>query len=409
MTPGRPWNRSLERIRIICDSSPDHRSLRGSVLSELGRVVPFNAFVWPLSDPATATGVSPMARVPCPEELQLLIRLKYLTPGGRWTQLAASSAPVTTLLRETGGNPSLSLLWNGLMKRYGVFDVLFAVLADKHGCWGWLDLWRTEQGGPVTGEPFTVEEVGYLAAVVHEVTPALRQSIARQFLTDGSRESEADRAESGESEPLRSGIVRSGGVHADRITSAAVHASASAIGGGTRPELPQQAVLTLDADMAVVGGTSSVEEWLGLLQAGPRPFQGVPAEVLNVAAQLLALEADVDQHPASSRVYLGSGQWAMLRASRMDSAGSVAIPPLAVTIQACPPEARLDMFARSFGLTPRQRELIELAAAGADTAAMAGALGIAAYTVQDQFKQIFDTCGVHSRATLLALAMGTTQ
>ena len=99
----------------------------------------------------------------------------------------------------------------------------------------------------------------------------------------------------------------------------------------------------------------------------------------------------------------------MLRASRMDSAGSVAIPPLAVTIQACPPEARLDMFARSFGLTPRQRELLELAAAGADTAAMAAALAIAAYTVQDQFKQIFDTCGVHSRATLLALAIGTTR
>jgi DNA-binding CsgD family transcriptional regulator len=80
---------------------------------------------------------------------------------------------------------------------------------------------------------------------------------------------------------------------------------------------------------------------------------------------------------------------------------------LAVTIQECPAESRLDIFARSFGLTHRQRELLELAATGADTAAMAVALGIGAYTVQDQFKQVFDNCGVHSRASLLAMALGT--
>ncbi|MHA7290124.1 helix-turn-helix transcriptional regulator [Arthrobacter sp. MDT3-24] len=379
MTPGRPWNRSLERIRLLGDSAPDHHSLRTAVLAELGRALPFSAFVWPLSDPLTATGISPIARIPCPDELPLLIRLKYLTLAGRWTRLAISPSPVTTLLRETAGDPSRSLVWDGLMRRYGVTDVLFAVLADKHGRWGWLDLWRTAQD-----DPFTADEVGYIAAVVHEVTPALRKAVSRQFVVDGS----------GGPRPVGHKAVRAG---------------ASAIGGSPRPDLPQQAVLTLDADMAVVGGTASVEEWLGLLQAGPRPFQRVPAEVLNVAAQLLAREAGVDDHPASARVHLGSGQWALLQASRMDSTGAAATPPLAVTIQACPPAARLDMFARSFGLTTRQRELFELAASGADTNAMAVALGIGAYTVQDQFKQIFDTCGVHTRATLLALAMGTAQ
>ncbi|MCO4262098.1 hypothetical protein NG697_03970 [Pseudarthrobacter sp. MDT3-26] len=179
MTPGRPWNRSFERIRLIGDSAPDHHSLRTAVLAELGRVLPFSAFVWPLSDPLTATGMSPMARIPCPDELPLLIRLKYLTQAGRWTQLAISPSPVTTLLRETAGNPSRSLVWDGLMKRYGVTDVLFAVLADKHGCWGWIDLWRTAKENP-----FTADEVGYVAAVTREVMPALRRSIARQFLLE---------------------------------------------------------------------------------------------------------------------------------------------------------------------------------------------------------------------------------
>lgn len=379
MTTGRPWNRSLERIRLIGDSAPDHHSLRTAVIAELGRVLPFSAFVWPISDPLTATGISPIARIPCPDDLPLLIRLKYLTLAGRWTRLAINPSPATTLLLETAGNPSRSLVWEGLMKRYGVTDVLFAVLADKHGCWGWLDLWRTAQD-----DPFTAEEVGYIAAMTREVMPALRRSIARQFLMEAP----------GGRDPAGQEVVRAG---------------APAIDGGPRPDLPQQAVLTLDAEMAVVGRTASVEEWLGLLQPGPRPFQRVPAEVLNVAAQLLAREAGVDGHPASARVHIGWGQWALLQASRIDSTDTAAIPPLAVTIQACPPEARLDMFARSFGLTTRQRELFDLAASGADTNAMAAALGIGAYTVQDQFKQIFDTCGVHSRATLLALAMGTAQ
>lgn len=379
MTTGRPWNRSLERIRLIGDSAPDHHSLRTAVIAELGRVLPFSAFVWPISDPLTATGISPIARIPCPDDLPLLIRLKYLTLAGRWTRLAINPSPATTLLLETAGNPSRSLVWEGLMKRYGVTDVLFAVLADKHGCWGWLDLWRTAQD-----DPFTAEEVGYIAAMTREVMPALRRSIARQFLMEAP----------GGRDPAGQEVVRAG---------------APAIDGGPRPDLPQQAVLTLDAEMAVVGRTASVEEWLGLLQPGPRPFQRVPAEVLNVAAQLLAREAGVDGHPASARVHIGWGQWALLQASRIDSTDTAAIPPLAVTIQACPPEARLDMFARSFGLTTRHRELFDLAASGADTNAMAAALGIGAYTVQDQFKQIFDTCGVHSRATLLALAMGTAQ
>ncbi|MGO4188363.1 helix-turn-helix transcriptional regulator [Pseudarthrobacter sp. TAF60_1] len=368
MTTGTSWSRSLERIRLLGDSMPDSHALRAGVLAELGRVMPFTAFVWPLSDPVTGAGVSPMARFPYPEDLPQLIRLKYLTTVGRWTTLAGRGSPVTTLLGETGGNPSQSLVWERLLSRYGVSDVLYAGFSDKYGYWGWLDLWRTTDQGA-----FAAEEVRFVAAVVHRVTPALRRSVSRQFSRPGPTPS----------------------------------TKASPMGGRPKADLPPQGLLTLDEDMAVVGGTSSVDEWLGLLQAGPSPFQRVPAEVLNVAAQLLALEAGVDGHPAWSRAYLGSGRWAMLRASRMGPAASGSTPPLAVTIQACPPEDRLDIFARSFGLTPRQRELLELGTGGVDTAAMATALGISTYTVQDQFKQVFDACGVRSRATLLAMALGT--
>ncbi|GAC1453230.1 MAG: hypothetical protein PVSMB10_10670 [Pseudarthrobacter sp.] len=375
---GASWNRSLERISLLGDLIPDHHALRAGVLAELGRIVPFSAFVWPLSDPVTGTGISPMARFPYPEDLPLLIRLKYLTTVGRWTMLAGTGAPVTTLLIETGGKPSQSLVWDSLLNRYGVVDVLYAGFADKYGYWGWLDLWRTADQGT-----FSAEEVKFVTEVVRRVTPALRRSVAGQFASARSVPSSADSPDDGR----------------PRVT------GSSNISG--TPELPQQGVVTLSEDMAVLGGTVTIKEWLKLLQPGPSPYQRVPAEVLNVAAQLLAVEAGVDLHPAWSRVYLGAGRWAVLRASRMGPSGPAATPPLAVTIQACPPEERLDIFARSFGLTPRQRQLLELAAGGRDTVAMAKTLGISTYTVQDQFKQIFGACAVHSRAALLAMALGT--
>jgi DNA-binding CsgD family transcriptional regulator len=386
--------RSLERVRLLGgskmgestlgdstlgDSTPDHQSLRSDVLAEVSRIVPFDAFVWPLCDPVTATGVAPRARIPCPEELPLLIRLKYLSRPARWTGLASSGSPASTLLRATDGDPSLSPLWQGVMKRYGVSDVLSVVFADKHGCWGWLDLWRVGSHGAFSGT-----EARYLGNVAEQLTPALRRSIARQF----------ESPTSDEPGPAAAAITMFPGK------------TTRATPGASPGRLPPQAVLTLDEDLTVVGETASTGDWLELLQPGPRPYQSVPAEVLNVAAQLLARESGVDDHEAGARVHIGSGRWAMLRASRMAPAGTASTPPLAVTIQECPPEERLDMFARCFGLTPRQRELLELASAGASTAAMAEAQGTSTYTVQDQFKQIFENCGVRSRASLLAMALG---
>lgn len=369
MTKGWAEDRSLERIRLLAGSDLDHKVLRGAVLAELGRMLAFDAFVWPLCDPRTAVGMAPRARIPCPQELPRLIRLKYLSGPGRWTSLMHASPPATTLMRAAQGDPSHSPVWNGLLQRYGVRDVLSAVFADKYGCWAWLDLWRTGASGRVTGA-FSDHEIAYLGRVAEALTPALRGAAAREFRNLP--------APGPNSEPA-----------------------------AVRPDLPEQAVLTLDEELAIAGQTASVDEWLQLLQPGPFPHQHVPAEVLNVAAQLMAREAGVDTHLAECRVHVGAGHWASLRASRMASGMPGSTPPLAVTIQACSAPERLDLFARAFGLTPRQGELLRLAAAGVDTAAMAEAHNVTVYTVQDQFKQIFQTCGVHSRAALLAMALGT--
>ena len=153
--------------------------------------------------------------------------------------------PATTLLMATGGRPERSPLWNGLLVRYRVTDVLSTVFADKHGCWGWLDLWRSAEDGT-----FSEPETDYLATAAPLLAAGLRRSRAAQCRREAEGSGPAWQA--------------------------------------VRKPLPPQAVLTLDEGLAVVGQTASASDWLGLLQRGPRPYEGIPAEVLNVAAQLLA-------------------------------------------------------------------------------------------------------------------------
>ena len=369
MTTRWALSRSLERISQLCGGAMEDHEMRAAVLAELGGVVPFSWFAWPLADPQTCTGISPMARIPCPQELPALIRLKYLTSAGRWTSLLGSGPHAVTLQTATGGNPALSPLWDGILRRYEVTDVLSTVFGDKYGCWGWLDLWRCGKG-----TLFTDTESTYLATAAPVIAAGLRRSRAEQMRRDARLRHGTREPEVAEGRPLRG--------------------------------LPGQAVLTLDAGLGITGRSDSAADWISLLQPGPRPYESVPAEVFNVGAQLLAREAGIDSHEASARVPIGFGRWAVLRSFRMD-VGKDGEAPLVVTIQECPAAERLEVFARCFGLTPRQRSLLDLAARGLDTAAMAASLGISHYTVQDQFKAVFAACGVRSRNALLALALGT--
>jgi hypothetical protein len=103
----------------ICDSATDARTLRLRLLEEIRRAVGFDAYAWLLTDPETSVGSAPLADVPCLPELPRLIALKYLTGINRWTSL---HAPVGLLQEATGGDRSRSLLWQDLLRRYGVSD-----------------------------------------------------------------------------------------------------------------------------------------------------------------------------------------------------------------------------------------------------------------------------------------------
>lgn len=247
---------TIERFeRLVSTGSPDSRALRAAAVAMLRRAVGFDSYVWVLTDPGTEVGVDPLAEVPDLTELPRLVRLKYLTPVNRWTNLVTVSS--------LGDRRSDSPLWREVQSGHGVRDVVSVVMRDAFGCWAFLDLWSRD-----TYDPDALDLLDRLAPML---AAALRRSAAATFTTVV------------EAPPAQEGA----------------------------------AVLLFNDDLALLGRTPTSREWLAQLLPTSPGTDPVPAAALNVAAQLLARENGVDPHPPEARVHLRDGLWVTLKASRV--------------------------------------------------------------------------------------------
>ncbi len=341
--------RAIDRIEALCDATDDLRTLRLSLLEEIRRAVPFEAYAWLLTDPETEVGCAPVADVPCLPELPRLIRLKYLTPINRWTGLSR----VSSLKNATHERLDRSLVWRALLRDYGVTDVASAVFRDRFGCWAFLELWRIGADG------FADVDLAFLEATTRTITAALRRGAAATFRAD------------------RSPLPAHGPV-----------------------------VLMLSPELDVKAQTPQTEDYLRLLVPPDGDRRPIPAAAYNVAAQLCALEAGIDRHPPVARVHLTADLWLTLRAARITDGTSDARQDIAVTIERSSPEERLGLFGRASGLSPRESDVLRHLATGADTRDVAQRMFVSEHTVQDHLKSIFLKTGMRTRSSLLAAASG---
>jgi DNA-binding NarL/FixJ family response regulator len=165
-------------------------------------------------------------------------------------------------------------------------------------------------------------------------------------------------------------------------------------------------VLVLSPELDVRAQTAEVDGYLRALVPPDGDHRPVPAGAYNVAAQLLAVEAGVDDHPAVARVHLHGGRWVTLRAARVGDAQPSTGSDIAVAIEPSSPAERLGVFTRCHALTPRESEVVEHLARGEDTRTLAASLHLSEHTVQDHLKAIFEKTGCRSRRALLARASG---
>lgn len=358
--PYAPWmamrrsGRPHDRIEQICRGPWDDRSLRGEVVRELALHLPFDAHVWLLTDPSTRVGVSPVATVPgLPwSRLPELTRLRYLTSASRWTVLQEEGRPVSSVAGHGAADA-----WSSMLGDFGVVDVATVVFADRFGCWGWLDLWRTTPRLRFTGK-----ELDLLAAVRTTVTTALRRSQAATF-----------HQEPADDEPFG------------------------------------PAVLVLGPELDVRTQTHGASTHLARINppdpSAASPVGAIPAAAYNVAAQLLAREQGIDTAPARARVHLGRGRWVTVKADRM---APVDHDPahIAVSMEETTATDRCDLFSRSHAMTAREDEVLRLLVAGADTRAVAAELFLSEHTVNDHVKAVLAKSGLTGRQALLARVAG---
>ncbi|MBW3547799.1 MAG: LuxR C-terminal-related transcriptional regulator [Actinobacteria bacterium] len=343
--------RAVERVTRVCGAHDEARALRLALLDEIQRAAGFDAYSWLLTDPETEVGCAPLADVPCLPELPRLIRLKYLTAVNRWTQL---DVPAALLRAATGDRRERSLVWRELLASYGVNDVASVVFRDRFGCWAFLELWRIDSGAR-----FTTAEAGFLTGIAAPVTEALRRCQARTFELVASA-------------PDRTGPV----------------------------------VLMLSPQLEVRAQTPETDRYLRILVPPDADRRPIPSGAYNVAAQLLAVEAGIDHHPPSARVHLSGGVWLTLRAARIGEVVPTDQQDIAVTIEATSAAERTALFARAFGLSAREAELLSHLVAGSDTHRIARQMFLSEHTVQDHLKSIFAKTATRNRRTLLARATG---
>ena len=353
VTSSRPYRRAVARIEQLCSSELEERSLRTEILAVLRPAIGFDAHVWLLTDPVSTVGHGPHADVPCLPQLPQAIRLKYATTVNRWTSLLRARSPVGRLDDATGGDLRRSQLWQELLQPFGISDIASVVFGDKHGCWGFLDLWRQ------AGSPFADADAALLADIAAPICRALRQRQAAAF--------------------------------------AVARTEQVAFGG--------PAVVVLNDDLVITSRTTPATQWFRSLLPTPPQQTPIPAAAYNVAAQLLAVESGVDDHRPSARAFVPGHTWVTLRASRLESADPVG-GGIAVSIEETPAGPRLDLFARSFGLSPRERELLSHLGRGADTQEIAGDMAISDYTVQDHLKSIFAKTDLPGRGAVITTALG---
>jgi DNA-binding CsgD family transcriptional regulator len=345
----RARSRCRERLDALAGAHLDPDDAKRAAIVELRRVVGFERWCWPTTDPDTVLASTGVAEFDLWPSLPRLIALEEHGDITSKPKLALSSRASVTLSGATGGDLARSRRWAECLAPYGVGDELMTVCRDRHGCWGSVELMRDDDD-----PPFDDGDVQFL----HELAPTLARL-------------------------LRAGLSESGPRGPEDAT-----------------PLPP-ATLIVDDRLEATSWTATAHAWLAELGAGGGGM--LPAAVYEIATRVLTPAAEATALSPSVRVRTRSGIWAVIAGAGLEGAGRGQV---AITFRAATTDEVFDLLARTYDLTRRERQLVSLVLDGLATKQLAVALSISPHTVQDHLKAIFLKTGVRSRPELVGRLSG---
>lgn len=328
------------------------------VTARLRRVVPSAAACWHTVDPQThlLTSDSPAELISqgilTPESAtaagQGIIASEYFVQDlNTFASLARKRVPVGTLTQATGGKLERSLRYQQVLKPAGIPHELRAAFTTRGRCWGAVHVARLD------GQPdFQAQDVSALASITGLVAEGIRAS-------------------------LRFDAGRRGD------------------GEGTSPGL-----MLLGPRNEVELITPSARELLDLMSSGIRSANSEipPSAVLALAQYTRGAPASEGEQARTVAVPTGAG-WVTLHASLPDN-GTTGRVAIVVERSASPVSTAVRLEAH--GVTPREREIAGLLAAGLTNPEIAERLVLSPYTVQDHIKSLLEKTNVSSRQELVA-------
>jgi DNA-binding CsgD family transcriptional regulator len=346
----RPPERVKREIVRTCHAGFDSGRLRREVLARLRTVVPFEAVCFPTADPATLMITGNVGEGLPPEASRGFFRVEYGADDfNKFSRLARSRNRVRTLSEATEGDFERSARWREVFGPLGLDDDLRAALIAEGNCWGYLALHREAAKGS-----FTPEEARFVAELSGHLAAGLRKALLLEN----------------------------------------VEAAQAAEGPG---------LLLLDDQLQVVASTPAADYWLLEVGRSGKDIGNLPSPILAAASSVQALEregAEASLMPRS-RLRTDSGRWLVVHASRL-AASEEPRGRIAVILELAHPLEIAPLIAAAYGLSDRERQVLQQVVIGLSTMEIAKALFISSNTVQDHLKAIFEKTGVRSRRELVA-------
>jgi DNA-binding CsgD family transcriptional regulator len=315
------------------------------VFDETARLIrhaaPFDAACLHTLDPATLLETSQAVldlALPHPRATEI----EYLEEDVNKFAHLARTSQVGILAEATNHRPERSPRYRELLEPLGLEGELRVVFSSGGNSWGAAGLLRSRGAAP-----FTQEEASFLRSVSEIVAHAIRGA-----------------------------LVRTAAAHLDL------------------PDTP--GLILLGRDNSVTTVTPMARRWLAALPDASE--HDVPYVVHAVAAQArLALRGALDRM-AHARVRTRSGDWVVLYGVALDEDPAAG---MAVIIERAAPQTLAPLIAHAYGLSEREREVLQLVLQGDGTREVAERLAISPYTVQEHLKSVFAKVGVRSRRELI--------
>lgn len=346
--------RGFAEAKRLCYAGLDAPTLLREVAGLLERVAPFETYCAFTNDPLSGLPTQMVARGALgPKQHRAYIENVYFEEeleGQR--MMVQNRIPVALLSEVTGGKIERALGSREITIPLGLEYELFGICALGRRQWGGISLIR-ERGRP----DFDAREVELLGRIVPHLATGLKAAV---LCAQASAEPEA------ESVP---------------------------------------GVLILDNRGRVVQYTEAAERWLRDLDAGWPEGDSLPPPVWIVAGALKRALAprtdrDLSSVPPSVRVRARSGRWLTLHGARTEPRPGREGETM-VIIEPSRPQELAWLRASAYGLSKRERAVVDLVVQGASTKEISHALHISEHTVQDHLSNVFDKVGVRGRRALV--------